>query len=87
MGSVGELGLCGKCKHAHVREMKSEILVLCTELPSDSRWLRITSPVLRCRDFQDINQPSQWDLEKIAWVLNTDEKTKKIGFKPPQQEE
>lgn len=86
IGSVGPLGLCGTCRWAHVRETKNNTLIICQEVSSSPGLQVITSPVLRCRDYQDVNQPTKRDFEQIAWLLNADEKTKKVGFDPPKKE-
>jgi hypothetical protein len=79
--SASGVGLCGTFRHAYIRETERRALVLCTEALLG--YHEVTDAVVRCRDYAEVGQPSKWDLEKIAWTINVDTKTKKVGFLPP----
>jgi vacuolar-type H+-ATPase catalytic subunit A/Vma1 len=88
IGSAGVFGLCGTCRSAHIREhANNDVVVTCGLLDrGNSGTSRITSPVVRCRDYAEHSSVDKWDMEKIAWLVSTDPKTKKLGFSPPKKE-
>jgi hypothetical protein len=80
-----EYGLCTDCANVLIREMSNgAVFVQCTY---DHPPSRITEPVVRCTVYRSHNQPDRYDLEKIAWLVNTDKKSGKVGFEPPKKEE
>jgi hypothetical protein len=76
------VGLCGTCREAQVTEFSNGR----REVRCHSRGTRpilVTSPVVKCNDFDDKASPSQWEMQKIAWVVATDRSGNAIGFKAP----
>jgi hypothetical protein len=80
IGSTGPLGLCVSCKHAYIRETRLNMLITCSRAPDGFK--QVTSPVLRCRDYADTEQPTKWEFEQLAWTIKVDPKTNKAGFFP-----
>lgn len=77
-------GLCSTCREAQTIEYENgKVLQLCTASPSGEP-LRITQVVSRCSDYDNKMVPSKWEMEKVAWTLNTDKSGKVIGFAPPK---
>jgi len=72
--------LCQSCRWATiVRGPKlSDEIVSCSRL--SEQHTRITFPVVSCTGFSDRRLTSLRDMEDLAWVLRSDERSKKIGF-------
>jgi hypothetical protein len=82
-GPHGPYGLCGICKHATIREDdRGQVTVQC----SYHRLQRIFRPLVHCSDHQLKTQAEKWDMEQIAWIIQADKRTGKLGFKPPAEE-
>ena len=77
--------LCTTCRNATiVRGPRLEHdIVECGMLTGHRR--RITFPVTFCTDYSDRRLPTLRSMEEIAWVLRTDNRTKKIGFVPARK--
>lgn len=45
----------------------------------------VRTTVVRCNDYDDRRTPSEYEMQKIAWVVTTDRSGQTIGFKPPQK--
>ena len=75
-------GLCHTCKHAHIRSFdtgKQE--VICGRLDVNALMPR---PVVECTMYEEKGTMDEWDMEKIAFVLET-KKGKPIGFLSPTE--
>jgi hypothetical protein len=72
-------GLCASCKYCQVIYMQNEMRVFCQALPSENRM--IPRAVTNCNSYMDKNLPYKHELEDMAWILRTNEKAVKIGFK------
>ena len=69
-------GICGSCRHGSLAESANgEFLVRC-----DYFGWRITGPMVTCSRFDDRRMPSFAEMRQTAWILQTDEKRKAIGF-------
>jgi hypothetical protein len=77
-------GLCGGCEHASIMiNTRGQELVKCHfHHPS----IRMTAPIVSCSDFQAKGTLDRWDMEKIAWTVET-KQGKVVGFKPPKPTE
>lgn len=42
--------------------------------------IAITYPVVECNEYRDSTLPSLTDMTKIAWIVNADRKTGRVGF-------
>src|SRR5687767_1072675 len=77
---------CATC--AHLIEIKGqtfqEHVRHCGALPEGEKLpARVTS----CNQYRERNRQSLHDMHMIAWVISLDQKTRKIGFKPPKKSE
>jgi hypothetical protein len=79
-------GLCNKCRYAHVHVYEDGGAVVTCSEANGTLGYRISRPVSECSDFENKNDASKWDMEKIAWVVTTDKSGTSIGFKPPEKE-
>ncbi|SRR5260221_298578 len=77
-----EPSLCLSCKHAILvrGEKLSQEYVECEALYSHMSPIR--TKITSCSAHIDKNHPSLRELEDMAWVLRTDNRTRKIGFVP-----
>jgi hypothetical protein len=74
-------GLCGSCRHATLAETTSgKLLMRCD-------WFNqnILEPIVACSKHSDRRQPGLSDMRNTAWILQTDDKKKIIGFISNQQ--
>lgn len=72
--------LCGHCKNA--------VIVKGVKYGQEKHYCMkigevISFNVNECTSYQDHNTPSLWEMQKIAWKVVTDKKTKQIGFMSP----
>ena len=76
----GCTSLCTTCRWATIARgpRLNDEVVECTEFRAHRG--RITFPVVQCTDYQDRRLPSLRDMEDLAWVLRTDNRSKQIGF-------
>lgn len=85
LGGTADLSspaLCHSCRKATIikgESYKHEV-VICGALnhPGD----RITFKVTSCSVYDNKNSVSLYEMRQIAWVLQTDEKKRQIGFVP-----
>jgi hypothetical protein len=75
--SVDAPRLCDSCEHGLISRgaAESEELVFCLRMER-----RVAARVTECNQFVDRTRPPLSALKKLAWVLQTDSKRKKIGF-------
>jgi hypothetical protein len=75
--SPGAPRLCDTCQSGVVRrgapESDEEIFCMVTEQ-------RLARSVVECNRYVDRNQPSLWDMRRIAWILDADARRSRIGF-------
>ena len=81
----GEQQLCKTCSNAFIRKgtAHDQEVVMCEvmfEVP-----VRITYPIVECNKYRNANLPSLSDMNKIAWFLNSDKTTGRIGFTKPER--
>jgi hypothetical protein len=78
-----ESGLCGTCRHAFITrgDGLSQHVIICERIhpAPEVRFI-----VRTCSDYQERNKPSEYDMEKIGWVLEV-KGGKVIGFRPPKK--
>jgi|PlaIllAssembly_1097288.scaffolds.fasta_scaffold635385_1 hypothetical protein len=80
--------LCFSCKSGLVRVQDGRTTTLCKfdQVCSEiHRTHAVNKVVTRCTDYDDKRLPDLYELERIAWTLETTEK-RVIGFKPPRKE-
>ena len=53
---------------------------------SDLENRRVPGDVVECTDYEDRSTPSRWDLEQIAWTLQSDRGGRVQGFAPPKRD-
>ena len=70
------MGLCGSCRYATLAETKNGRLLI------ECDWFscHIREPIVHCSKHSDLRLPSLGDMRNTAWILQTDEKKKAIGF-------
>jgi hypothetical protein len=76
--------LCYTCKHGQtITYTNNDERVVC-------HWgvelLNITKAVEECTEFRTVNEKSDYELEKIAWIIDVDASHKMVGFVPPGSE-
>lgn len=77
-------GLCGSCKHARIMvDDQNQSTVVCEE---NHPPFYISRALVSCSDYLETGKLAQWELEKIAWIIEVHPKTKEIGFRPPKKE-
>jgi hypothetical protein len=77
-------GLCASCDHAATREtLTGRLFVHCHEFSEE-----ISEPIARCTAYLKKGTPDRYEFEKIAWVLNTEDRkgVRIVGFAPPKRE-
>lgn len=77
--------LCKTCDHAQY--IQGESLVNVTLLCHKSDWVprEMEFEATTCSMYSDRRLPSQYEMEKIAWRINSDAKAGKIGFISPKE--
>lgn len=79
-------GLCGTCRNAHIVDFDDgSFEIFCAERAYGNEPM-IRRPVVRCTDHTDKSRATQHDMEKLAWVVRTDNSGKVLGFRPPEKE-
>jgi hypothetical protein len=74
-------GLCGSCRHATLAETRNgKLLIRCD-------WFSrpIDEPIAVCSKHSDRRLPSLSDMRNTAWILQTDDRKRAIGFISNQQ--
>lgn len=76
-------GICRSCRSSQVMtDIKGREVTVCHNIhPSQ----QIPFPLLECNSFEEVGKMTQYEAEKVGWVLET-KGTQIIGFKPPQQD-
>jgi hypothetical protein len=77
--------LCRTCSHAQY--VQGESLVNLELICHFSDWGQkvMHFEATTCTKYDDKRIPSRYDLEKIAWQINSDAKAGKIGFVNPRE--
>lgn len=82
-GTISDAGvsLCTTCTNATIAKGSglAEELIYCSSLRSKLRF-----KVFKCSGYEDKRLPSLYEMQQLAWTLQTD-RTKKIGFQSPAQ--
>ncbi len=75
--------LCTNCREGMRIERTNKTIYACflSHPP-----IMTEAPVLKCTSYDNNSIPSQYDMEKIAWVVRTDNSGKVKGFQPPVKE-
>ena len=78
--SNSEYGLCSTCKNFIVTRSRYRIIrALCSRYEDDHLfYLKSNEPVVECTDFKDRFEMSLYDMQRIAYIIESD--TRKIGF-------
>lgn len=78
----GQTNLCKTCRDAHItRDRNNQEITVC----NTGRARLIKAPIAECNRYDNEALPSLYDLKAIAWVVNTDKKTNKVGFLSPDE--
>lgn len=75
------LGLCGTCTESFIREDRDGVKIECSYFGPPTP---VAKPIYRCSGHRNNSQPSKFELEKIAWVLDVNKSGKVIGFSKPK---
>lgn len=82
----GGAGLCCTCRTAQrVVDDRGQEAVLCHAFGMDPP-MQIRREVVECSQHDPVNVMSKWEMEKIAWVLET-RGERPVGFRPPKKED
>ena len=73
--------LCARCNHGTVLERERGGVLSFCNVSCDN--VLVPNDVVRCTGFEARSEVSKYDMEKIAWRINTDGAGKMLGFKPP----
>lgn len=71
-------GLCANCRYSTIIKSDSGAKVFCSQLPQGHRELHMA--ITDCNQYNFKGMPSLWDMQQTAWILESDEKKKQIGF-------
>lgn len=75
--------LCARCKWGMVTtQQNGNVLTYCTEMCKF-----VPSDIVKCNNFLETGAVSEWDMEKIAWTVRTDNSGKILGFNKPTKKE
>lgn len=75
--------LCDTCREGHVVIRNNGTKITWCNTRADT--VRLPNDVVKCSDYNDKRFISQWELEKIAWTLQTNKSGQAIGFAPPDK--
>lgn len=79
----GQTNLCKTCRESMItRDRNNHEVTLCLY----SRVRQITAPIAECNKYDNMSMPSLYDLKQIAWSVETDKKSSKIGFYSPEEQ-
>lgn len=81
LSSNERFGLCTRCSWSHITEDRTGGRVYCTQNEG-----YFSSPVLSCNRFHDATIPNRRDFEEIAWKIDINRKTGKVGFQSPEDQ-
>lgn len=75
--------LCSSCTYAHHVKgaAVSEEFVICEAIYNKPERVPF-QPVVECTSYLETNKPSLWEMQKIAYILESDHRGRPIGFKP-----
>lgn len=77
-----EKALCATCRNAlRMTDDRGDVRTICHV--SNPIW--ITRCVVRCSDYDEVGRMQLYEMKAVAWRLETDKKTRKIGFVPPSE--
>ncbi len=76
-------GLCYTCKESHITSYANgrEEIVCNSSYP-----ISIRGQVEHCNQYRTATEKSEYQLEKIAWIIDVDASCKMVGFVPPGSE-
>lgn len=71
--------LCDSCSWAHnvYGYRESEKISICQNVSPN---VRVPYAVRECTEYRNKQQPTRYDMEKIAWILLTKKINRKVGF-------
>ena len=83
--------MCSTCRYAQrIRGMNLQELVICR----NNTPVRVPFPVAECSTYDDKRKPAIWDMEKIAWQVESrnrgavgfgEASTREIRINPPSE--
>jgi hypothetical protein len=78
--TLGSTSLCRTCANAHIKRggAQNQEELICDAV--FNKPVVLTYPIVECSDFCDKNLPTIGEMNKIAWFINADKKTGKVGF-------
>ncbi|MCH7680640.1 hypothetical protein IID10_14955 [candidate division KSB1 bacterium] len=72
--------LCDSCSFGTVMEsVDGKEFIYCGQVES-----QISRKITKCNDYKDMSDKNEYELERIAWILET-KNGRVIGFKPPKR--
>jgi hypothetical protein len=74
---------CNNCIRVQGKAL-SQTRIFCKAL-NDFNNVEITFEAFECSKYDDQRLPRLYDMEKEAWILRSDARTKKVGFVSPAQ--
>src|SRR5688572_12410972 len=79
-GTRSGVSLCVSCSRSHIFKGPgiSQESVLCYAHYDVPRTIKF--PIIECNRYHDTRQPDIHEYTKIAWVVNSDKRTGKVGF-------
>jgi hypothetical protein len=83
--AVGNKSLCENCEHSHIikGQAVSEKITRCSAMYDATVIIPFT--ISECNKHENRLTPSVHDMEKIAYILESDARGKPIGFKTSSQ--
>jgi hypothetical protein len=74
-----EKSLCSKCEHGMIVNTSTKTYRHCKLLETN-----INEVVESCSAFSQKGALSLWQMKEVAWVLEVNKRTRKVGFSPPK---
>ena len=81
----GKVELCRTCRHAHIHKgaANGQEMMVCQAIFENP--FRVTYPIVECNEYRDATLPSLSDMNKVAWFINSDKVTGRVGFTRPDK--
>ena len=76
---------CSNCVRIQGKAV-SETLLYC-KAADELRSIPLPFEAYECTKYRDKRKPNLYSLEKVAWILRSDNRTKTVGFVSPAQKE
>jgi|SRR5579863_184607 len=80
--------LCDSCRHATIIKGSSlsQKYIVCSQLGERGvQYLNSFEKITSCTEYSDKARTTLAEMKSVAWVLVTDRRREKIGFKTPKE--